>query len=264
MHFLSEINVYPVKSCKGLSLSSIKVNKKGGGMDRRWMLIQPDGRFMSQRDYPLMALIQVEVHQDTLVLAVPNKSSLSVPINEKGSPVSVTIWRDTCTAIDQGDVAADYLSQFLETTCRLVYMPDQTFRQVNQNYSTNPSDDVGFADGYPFLLISTASLQDLNQRLDQPVPMNRFRPNLVITNSQPYEEDEWKVIRIGEIVFRVAKPCSRCIITTIDQKTTAKSLEPLKTLATYRKREKGIMFGQNLIHQNEGILNLNDIVEILE
>jgi uncharacterized protein YcbX len=147
---------------------------------------------------------------------------------------------------------------------RLVFMPDASRRQVNQNYAPSPDDVVGFADGYPFLLISEASLKDLNQRLNAPVPMNRFRPNLVISGCLPYEEDTWKWIRIGEVRFKVAKPCARCIVTTVDQSTGEKGVEPFQTLAAYRKQEKGIMFGQNLIHTTQGVLSIGQTVEVLE
>ncbi|MBA3721108.1 MAG: MOSC domain-containing protein [Parachlamydiaceae bacterium] len=261
---VSDLQIYPVKSCKGLQRKSIVIQKKGPEHDRRWMLIDSSNRFMSQRQFPQMALIEVTPYDDHLFIRLPNKQEYSIPIQTKDKKIDVVIWKDTCSAIDQGEDIAQALSHFLNTDCRLVFIPDETIRQVNQKYALNPQDEVGFADGYPFLLISEASLEDLNKKLDRPLPMNRFRPNIVINGCSPYEEDTWKTIRIGEIKFSIVKPCSRCVITTIDQSTAEKSLEPLQMLSTYRKMEKGIMFGQNIIHQNLGILNVGDRIEILE
>lgn len=262
---LINLYFYPVKSCKGIQTHMIQVTKKGPAMDRRWMIVNKEGHFITQRNYPSLALIETEIEDSILTMQIPGYCKITVPVSLKGPKCLVKVWRDTCEAIDQGDAIAEQLSQFLGFDCRLVFMPDFTFRQVDQIYSTNPQDDIGFADGFPFLLISSASLEDLNSRLDHsPLLMNRFRPNLVISHCEPYEEDAWKLIRIGQIVFHVAKPCSRCVVTTINQESGEKGLEPLQTLATYRKKEKGIMFGQNLIHQNEGTLFVGDTLEVLE
>lgn len=261
---LSALHIYPIKSCKGLNLTSVSVGPKGPGFDRRWMVIDANGRFISQRQFHKMALIDILQDDNELIIKIPNNPEYRMPIFSSGEQKQVSIWKDTSLGVDQGDEIAHLLSRFLETECRLVFMPDTSFRQVDQKYALRNNDDVGFADGYPFLLISEASLEELNCRLQEPILMDRFRPNLVIKGCEPFEEDTWKFIRIGEIYFQVAKPCSRCIVTTIEQSTGKKGLEPLQTLATYRKQEKGIMFGQNLIHQNNGILQVGDELEVLE
>lgn len=265
---LSAIYLYPVKGCKGISLSRVAVGPKGPALDRRWMVIDANGRFLSQRQVARMALIEILLKNETVIIRIPHQQDFEISQSLANHWKEVVIWRDTCRALDVGDAIAEKLSQFLETPCRLVFMPDETLRQVDQKYAIAEQDVVGFADGFPFLLISQASLDDLNQRLAKqghgPLPMNRFRPNLVISGCEPYEEDTWKWIRIGQIRFKVAKPCSRCVVTAIDQQTGEKGLEPLQILATYRKQEKGIMFGQNLVHASSGTLNEGDAVEVLK
>jgi uncharacterized protein YcbX len=187
---------------------------------------------------------------------------LTVP-DVAASRVSVTVWADTVDAADAGAEAAAWLSEFLGTDCRLVCFAREAVRPVDRVYA-EASDQVGFADGFPFLLISQASLDDLNARLAQPVPMLRFRPNLVIGGSEPYAEDDWRRIRIGDLTFRVAKPCSRCIIPTIDPATARRGSEPLRTLMSYRRRDNKVYFGQNLVHDAVGRLAVGMPVEVLE
>jgi hypothetical protein len=173
----------------------------------------------------------------------------------------VQVWRDVCDAVPLGEEVNRWFSDFLELSCQLVYMDESTFRPVNPSYATN-NEQVSFADGFPFLLISEASLQDLNQRLDEPVPMNRFRPNLVVSGCEAFAEDDWREIHIGSISFRVVKPCSRCSITTVEQTTGIRGKEPLLTLAQYRRRSGEIFFGQNLISGELGTLQIGDVVKI--
>ena len=258
MHF------YPIKGCKAIDLNSASVGAMGPEMDRRWMIVDSNGRFISQRQEPSMALIETEWKGNVLTVRVPNGPPHSIPFANQGPKREVSIWDDICEAIDQGDAIAKWLSHFLGRECRLVFIPDDSKRRVNPKYAPNPDSIVGFADRFPFLLISEASLHDLNKRLEHPIPMNRFRPNLVVSGCGPFEEDTWKRIRIGNIIFKAAKPCSRCTVITVDQNTGEKGEEPLKTLATYRKMEKGILFGQNLVHENQGVLSVGEIVEILE
>jgi uncharacterized protein len=262
--YLSSLHIYPVKSFKGLSLQTVEVGAKGPHLDRRLMVIDKDGRFLSQRQHHNMALITTELVGTKLILRAPKKEECEVEITAKGPKREVIIWKDTVLACDQGDMVAKWLSDVLQTDVRLVFMPDETIRQVNQQYAPRVTDQAGFTDGYPFLIISEASLEELNSRLEKPIPMDRFRPSLVISGCSPFEEDTWEKIRIGNIIFDCVKPCSRCIVTTIDQATWEKWLEPLQTLATYRKQEGGIMFGQNAIHQGPGKLSVSDEVEILE
>jgi uncharacterized protein YcbX len=263
---LSQINIYPVKSCKGISLSRAELTPYGLADDRRWMIIDSHGTFVSQRSTPKMALIEPLFTGSSLKLAAPDLSLLEVPLQQEGSTkVNVRIWDDLCDALDCGDSAARWFSQFLDMECRLVEMGGTFDRPVNTKYAMN-GDLVGFADAFPLLLISTASLRDLNSRLEMPVPMNRFRPNLVIDGCKPYEEDTWRRISIGNVTFRVSKPCSRCTVPTVDQATGMRGHEPLKTLSAYRKgNNEKVFFGQNLVHeQKSGELAVGSKVLVLQ
>jgi uncharacterized protein YcbX len=262
--FVSELNIYPVKSTRGISLSEGLVTARGFALDRRWMLVDSYNRFLSQRQIPRLALVQVDVRENSLFIRAPDMPALAIPLQPgAGVPVRVSIWDDICEAQVVSDEANDWFSRFLDLPCHLVYMPDESQRPVNPQYSINDFQ-VSFVDGYPFLLISRASLDDLNRRLPQPLPMNRFRPNIVVEGCEPYAEDGWKQIRIGEVTFRVVKPCSRCKITTVNQQTGTSGKEPLKTLATYRLKDGKVYFGQNLIHENLGRIKLNQPVHIIQ
>jgi hypothetical protein len=226
------------------------------------MLVDETGKFMTQRQFPQMALISVRLEEDKLVVEAPNRESLSIPIPLDSQPrLSVQVWNDVCDAIALGEEVGQWFSEFLDTSCQLVYMPESSLRPVDSRYATQ-NELVSFADGFPFLLISEASLQDLNERLDEPIPMNRFRPNLVISACEAFAEDSWDSIRIGTSAFRVVKPCDRCIVTTVEQTTGIRSKEPLQTLGKYRRRDGKILFGQNLIPEQVGTLKIGDSVEI--
>jgi uncharacterized protein YcbX len=210
-----------------------------------------------------MALIEPDIDAGGgLVLNAPGMPDCRAPAVRIGLEIKVRVWDDWCGSIDQGDEIARWLSDYLECECRLVRLADMTVRHLDERYSR--SGETGFADGFPFLLISEESLTDLNGRLVEPLPMNRFRPNIVATGSSSYAEDGWQTIRIGTLEFRVVKPCARCVITTVDQATGNKGTEPLKTLATYRKSERGVMFGQNLVHCGSGSISVGDPIEVLE
>jgi uncharacterized protein YcbX len=261
---ISGIYTYPIKSCGGNELDAVTVGPRGILNDRLLMLVTPEGDFLTQRDAPRMALIHPRWQMDTLEISAPGMPSHTIEPTDRGPRQQVTIWRDTCEAVDQGDAAAGWFSTYLKTPCRLVRLADDFTRQVDQRYTTRSGDQTGFADGFPFLIISQASLDDLNGRLTTPLPMNRFRPNLVVAGSVPFAEDTWKVIRVGDILFDVVKPCARCAITTTDQTTAECGKEPLHTLATYRTVNGKVMFGQNAIHHSGGQLHLGDSVEILD
>lgn len=258
---LSEIWHYPVKSMRGTRCASIDVDACGPVYDRHWMLVDAHGHFMSQRQQPSMALIQARLHNATLSFHTQNDSYTVKPV-EKPRRQQVTIWQDQCQAAWIDPIADQWLSEQLGQTCHLVEMPQDTIRQVDQDYA-QPGDQVGFADGFPFLLISQASLDHLNAKLASPIGMQRFRPNLVVTGCLPHAEDDWQAMRIGEMTFRVAKPCSRCIIPSIDPETAQRAQEPLQTLLSYRRRDNKIYFGQNLLHDNLGRLSEGMAVEII-
>ena len=255
---------YPIKSCRGTSLDEAVVGVRGIVADRHWMVIDERGHFLTQRELPRMALIAPRVSGGAMEVAAPGMHALTIRLGTDGPRSEVTVWNDRCAAVDEGDAAAAWFTRFLGVTARLVRMPDDEVRRVDQTYAS-PEDQVGFADGFSFLLTSRASLDELNRRLPTPLPMNRFRPNVVVDGVVPFEEDGWKRIRIDGITFDVAKPCARCAITTTDQNTAERSKEPLRTLATFRNvRGKGVMFGQNLIHDRTGVLHLGAEVEIVD
>ena len=269
MH-ISDINIYPIKSLKGISLSEAKVEKRGLQFDRHWMLINGKNEFLTQREFPQMATINVQISDEGLI--VSNQESR---INISFAPqcvnfASVKIWSSRCRAKVYDARVNKWFSDALKTDCRLVSMPDETNRKVNYFYAVHKDDTVSFADAYPFLLLGETSLNDLNERLETPVPMNRFRPNFVVSESDSFAEDDWKKILIGKTVFHVVKPCARCAITTVEQSNGQKQgAEPLKTLAQFRipKRsiKKKILFGQNLIAENVGeTIKVGDKVEVLE
>lgn len=261
---VSALNFYPVKSCRGTPLSEAVIGARGIVGDRSYMLVDADGRFLSQREHARMALIEPRLTVDALTLAAPRQETISIPVLARGERSEVTVWRDRCEAVDQGDAAAGWASSFLGTSCRLVRIADDAVRAVDRDFAVSDDDQVGFADGYPFLLTTEESLVDLNDRMAEALPMNRFRPNIVLSGVEPFAEDDWRRIRIGEIVFAVVKPCARCVITTTDQATAERGMEPLRTLATYRQVPgKGVMFGQNLIHHSAGVIRVGDPVELL-
>lgn len=262
---VSSLTMYPIKSCAGISLERAPIGPRGIQGDRAFMLVNTSEEFLTQRELPRMALIQPQIiDNERLTVTAPCMPELSIIPCDTGSRRQVVIWKDSCVAVDQGDEIADWFSSFLGIACRLVRMPEDTVRRVNPEYAVHEQDQVGFADGYPFLLISEASLADLNSRMPEPLPMNRFRPNIVVGGTLPYNEDTWRTIRIGEVTFHIVKPCARCEIPTTDQATAARGKEPLKTLATYRHAAKGAMFGQNLIHVQQGVIRVGDRVEVLE
>ncbi|MFI5249192.1 MAG: MOSC domain-containing protein [Gemmatimonadales bacterium] len=262
---VASLHYYPVKSCGGTSIPHATIDARGFVEDRAWMVTTGDGLFVTQRDMPRMALIRPCADAGALVLTAPGMPPLSVTRRTDGARRDVVVWDDICATLDQGDEPARWLSAFLGSPCRLVRMAEDFVRQTDPVYSTAFTGQVGFADGYPMLLITQASLDDLNRRLAAPLPMNRFRPNVVVSGTGPYAEDDWGLIRIGNVSFAVVKPCARCPITTTDQDTAETAQEPLRTLATYRHvRGKGVMFGQNLIHTEAGSISVGDPVEILE
>lgn len=260
---LSSLRVYPIKSCGGTAVEEWEVDERGLRYDRRWMLVDEYGRFMSQRRHPRMALIRVRTEADRLVVTAPETPSLEVPFSlPESKPVLASVWDDLVETLPVGDEADRWFGEATGVRCRLVHLPDGAIRPVDPAYG-EPGDGVGLADGFPFLLISEGSLADLNARLERPLPMDRFRPNLVVAGCEPFAEDGWRRVRIGRITLRVVKPCARCAITTVDQGTGLKSKEPLRTLAAFRRSGTKVLFGQYLIHDETGILRVGDPVEVV-
>lgn len=260
---VSALYFYPVKSLRGIALQQMDIGRTGALMDRRWMLVDGNDRFVTQRTHPRMALVDTALTEDALVLGAPGMAPLELPRTPAATATRpVQVWRDQCAAMDAGDEAAEWFSAFLEDRFRLVFMPADTRRPVNPDFGRD-GDTVSFVDGYPFLLTTTASLDDLNTRLDQAVPMIRFRPSIVVDGCSAYAEDTWQRLRIGDIEFRVAKPCGRCSIPTIDVETAQTSAEPMRTLKRYRRGPGGVLFGQDLIHDGYGRIRVGDRVEPL-
>ncbi len=263
---LSEIWVYPVKSLGGIRLTKALTEERGLQYDRRWMIIDEENVFITQRAHLKMALIDVALLDDGLkiFLRADPADFVLVPYEPVTAlPVTVQVWDDATEALTVSDEADAWLSRQLDMKLRLVAMPDSTERKADPRYARH-NENVSFADGFPYLVISQASLDDLNGRLAEPIEMRRFRPNFVISGTEPFAEDQWKHITIGDLRFEVVKPCARCVLTTINPETAEKGAEPLKTLATYRRNGNKILFGQNVTVRDFGELKVGDRITVLE
>jgi hypothetical protein len=254
--------VYPVKSCRGLAVAQSELTRRGLALDRRWMVTRDDGQFVTQRELPQLALIDVRVEGAWLVLSAAGHGSTQIPVayEARAARSDVRVWGQDVRASAHAE-ASGWISQVLAGRYRLVYMPADVERPVDPRRG-RPGDVVSFADAYPLLLTTEASLRELNGRLPEPIGMERFRPNVVVSGSEPYAEDDWKKLCIGQIAFRAPKPCDRCVVTTIDPSTGHKGVEPLRTLSRYRKWEGKVWFGLNLIPERAGTLRIGDPVSI--
>jgi uncharacterized protein YcbX len=252
---IASLAVHPVKSCRGLAVERARVEATGlaidGARDREWMVIDARGRFVTQRELPRMALIEPVIAGGRIALHVPGCAPLAVGAD--GDAREVAVWRSHVRGFDAGDAVAGALSSFLGQPLRLVRFDDGQPRRCNPDYAGNSGATTLFADGYPVLVVGSASLDDLNARLGSSgfpaVPMNRFRPNVVVDGLEPYDEDHVDTIAVGDVVLKLVKPCTRCEITTTDQGSGRRNLEPLRTLATYRRDDRlaGVTFGMNAI-----------------
>ncbi|MGZ5036985.1 MAG: MOSC domain-containing protein [Usitatibacter sp.] len=263
---LSALYIYPVKGLKGIALTESRCTDRGLEHDRRWMVVDEAGVFLTQRDHPRMATVWTDIAREDLVLSAPDAGEVAVPLAPRAAqPIHVRVWNSECDALAVSDEADRWLSAALDMPCRLVYMPEETQRPSNPRYA-GAGRLVSFADGYAYLAIGEASLADLNARLaakgHPALPMNRFRPNLVVAGSAPYAEDGWGEVRIGGAVLRGVKPCGRCQVTTTDQATgEVRGPEPLATLSEYRQSgEFGTMFGMNLVGVRPGPVRVGDAV----
>jgi hypothetical protein len=268
---ITGLYTYPIKSCGRLEHERIALEARGLWFDRRWMIVDENGEFLTQRELPPLAIIQPSLSDDALTIMLPDGESVTLPLAIPADAPThpVVVWRDTCIAHDEGAFVAAFLSEFLDHPVRLVRIADAFYRRVDPSYSPE-SAQTGFADGFPLLLASESSLDELNVRIQmrgkQPVPMTRFRPNLVIGGSAPFVEDHWHQFQVGGIAFDVVKPCARCATTTVDQATgkIPDPQEPLGTLATFRRADGGkVMFAQNVVHRGTGELAVGDMVEIV-
>ena len=263
---ISELFIYPIKSLGGISVSSATITARGFEYDRRWMLVDLNNRFITQREFPEMALLQVEITDDGL--KVYNKRNISSHITvpflaEITEAVTVEIFEERCEAIFVSKIADEWFSSMLSAECRLVYMPDSTNRLVDNKYAGD-NEITAFSDGFPLLMIGQSSLDDLNTRFSEPLPINRFRPNIVFQGGSPYEEDTLEHFAINTINFYCVKPCARCAITTVNQDNANKSKEPFSTLATYRQKNNKVYFGQNLLAKGVGTINTGDQMQVIK
>jgi MOSC domain-containing protein len=259
---LTALHVYPIKSAAGLAPAEWDVDGLGLRYDRRWMVVDGSGRMLTQRSHPRLALVRPSVGDGILRIETVGMPALELPLSPGPSvALSVTVWDDTCAAGWTGERAARWFSELLETECSLVHIAETNARPVDPDYAP-AGHRVGFADGFPFLLISEESLEDLNRRLEVPLPMNRFRPNLVIAGGEPFGEDRMGPFAIGGIRFAVVKPCDRCVVTTTDQTTGERGPEPLRTLATFRRADRKVLFGQNVVHEGTGRLRVGDPLQV--
>jgi uncharacterized protein len=260
---LTEIWTYPIKSLGGIRVDQAKVFQKGLQWDRRWMLIDKSSGFMTQRVFPKMALFKLERINDRLLIRYKEQSiSISMEPVSEGNSFKAKIWDDVVDVMETNEDISEWFSENLEMNCRLVSFPEVNPRPVDPKYKVD-NEHVSLADAYPFLIIGQSSLDDLNLRLQQPVPMNRFRPNFVFAGGEPYEEDQWHNFTIGGNRFVGVKPCARCVLTTVDQDTAEKGIEPLYTLSSYRKKENKVLFGQNLVAIDHGTVTVGDTITIL-
>lgn len=246
---IAALFVYPVKSCRGLQRSAALVTERGLAHDREWMIVDAAGRFISQREVPRLALIVPALSAAALELTAPGMAPVTIPFDRSGVRLPVTVWRDRLPAIDQGDAVAAWISASIGSDARLVRFDPRLRRTCDPAYAGDTEAHTAFADAYPLLVLSHASLDDLNQRLESPLPLNRFRPNVVLSGIDAYDEDHIDELAVAGVTMKLIKPCTRCLITTTDQETGERGVEPLATLASYRMNDAlgGVAFGVNAI-----------------
>lgn len=262
---LKAIHVYPVKSLQGISLDRAAITPLGIQRDRLWVLVDEAGRFLSQRSHPQLARISTSLEDEIVHLASDGMPPLSLHAQQAQGPSLVSIWDDAVEAL-AGPLEGDaWFSSFLGVPSRLAFLGPGCQRPVSSSQSP-PGHLVSFADAYPLLGLSQASLDFLNSKLEHPVPMDRFRANLIFEGCRPHAEDEWGLFQVGQAILRGVKPCPRCAVPMVDQATGTRPDpgEPLKTLASYRSRKDGVMFGMNLVVERPGSVACGDPVQILD
>lgn len=263
---ISQLIIYPIKSLGAIELQESKVTARGLAYDRRWLLVDENNHFITQRENTKMALIDVVfAENDGLLVShrTKNIAPLFMPFIPQTTDIQkVVVWEDEIAAIRVSDEADAWFSDVLEKDCRLMYQPDESIRLIDPDYAITGNEHSSFADGYPILLVGQASLDDLNSRLVEKITMNRFRPNIVFSGGEPFQEDKIKTFSVQNAKFAGVKPCARCVLTTINPSTAEKGKEPLATLATYRKSGNKILFGQNVVVHQEGVIRVGDEIVI--
>ncbi len=266
MYTVSQLFIYPIKSLGGFQVPSAQLTDRGFKHDRRWMLVDEQNQFLTQREYPVMCLLQTSIENNMLKVLDKRDTAdyIYVPLVYEVTPtINVKVWDDECQAQEVNEEANKWFSHKLAMPCRLVYMPDISKRRVDERFAKE-QEITAFSDGYPLLIIGQASLDDLNSRLPQPLPVDRFRPNIVYTGGTPYAEDSMAHFKINNINFYGVKLCARCNVTTINQQNASKSKEPLKSLAAFRQKNNKIYFGQNLLFHQTGTITAGDAIEVVQ
>ena len=246
---ISGLHIYPVKGCRGIALDAARLTSNGLAYDRHWMVVHPDGRFVTQREFPRLALVETALRDGSLTLSAPGIAPVEVKDTLEGVRMDVQVWGDRCIGIDTGDAAAALFSRHLGRPVRLVRFDPGKPRPSDPDYAGETPAFSEFSDGFAILVISEASLADLNGRLSVPLPMNRFRPNVVIADVDAFDEDHMRALVGPDMELRLVKACTRCQVTTTDQATATVGEEPLRTLAAYRMHPQlgGVAFGQNAV-----------------
>lgn len=259
---VKKLMVYPLKSARGVRLERMELTERGPALDRRWMVVEADGTFVSQRSDPALATVAISLVQNGIEASWGGNRVVLSAMNDAPADRVVTVWDDTVRATDVGDEAAEAFGELLGREVRVVYASKGTDREANRKWA-GAEHPIGFPDGFPFLITSNSSLRDLEDRANRSIEMDRFRANIVVDGSEAWDEDEWAELDIGGAPFRLVKPCSRCTITTLDQRTGSKlGKEPLKTLGTFRKWDGGVMFGWNAVGPRTGEISVGDSVTI--
>lgn len=257
---VSHLYIYPIKSLQGIEVQAAQVLEKGFQYDRRWMLVDENNFQLTQRTHPHLSQIKIELKTELIVASHKGYADMQIPLTiEKGPELEVKVWEHTVKVVEASADINAWFSAIAKEKCRLVHMPANASRPANPKRARF-NEHVSLADAYPYLIIGQSSLEDLNVRLDKPVPMHRFRPNIVVTGTEPYAEDEWRDFQIGDLPFYGTHGCKRCVFITIDQETGKKSKEPLKTLSTYRKDGNEIYFGLNSFAKVEGTMKVGDSI----
>ena len=258
---LSEIWIYPIKSMAGIALDRADVLSKGLRFDRRFMLADDHGVAITQREVPQLALCRPAINDHNIEVRYGD-AFIKIPLApQSGRIINASVWGDAIQAIEVDEEISRWFCEALNISCRLLYFPEHHARPVDAKYQIS-EENVSLADAFPFLIIGESTLADLNERLDSPIPMNRFRPNFVFSGGKAFAEDTWFEFSIGDCHFTAMKRCARCIIITTDQETTQRSAEPLRTLATYRGENNKVYFGQNVLHRKGNSVKIGDEINV--
>lgn len=255
---IASLWIYPVKGMSGIAVDESMVLHKGLQFDRRWMLIDEQNQFLSQRNYPALALCKIKLHEKHFTISYKNET-IDVPLAYNGNTLTATVWNDQVSVLELPGGINNTISQWFGKKLKLVHFTESAIRNIDANYTAGHGT-TSLSDGFPILLANSASLDILNEQLDNPVAMNRFRPNIIVKGLKSFEEDGLREFKIGSLALKAVKPCARCTVTTIDQETAIAGVEPLRTLATFRKQDHKVLFGMNVIPLNTGLIRVGEML----